>query len=97
MNEHVLAAALRLDEAVTLLRIEPLHRTCRHLSLLPSSIAAADKTRKAGPIALADRDCTGIWRRCAFWDNGSMSNRAQQSIDNRSMTAIGAVVDNGGR
>jgi hypothetical protein len=38
VNEHVLAAALRLDEAVTLLRIKPLHGTCRHVSLLPSRI-----------------------------------------------------------
>src|SRR3984957_10269973 len=36
--EHVLAAALRLDEAVTLGRIEPFHGTCSHLSLLQSSI-----------------------------------------------------------
>jgi hypothetical protein len=36
-----------------------------------------------------------IWCRCAFWDKGSMSNRAQQSIDDGSMTAIWAVVDNG--
>jgi len=40
VNEHVLAAALRLDEAVTLGRIEPFHGTCGHLSLLRSSIAA---------------------------------------------------------
>ena len=34
MNKDVLAAALRLDEAVTLLRIEPFHGTCRHLKPL---------------------------------------------------------------
>ncbi len=48
MNKDVLAAALRLDEAVTLLRIEPFHGTRSRLSLLPWS-AAADITRKAGP------------------------------------------------
>jgi len=34
MNKDVLAAALRFDEAVPLGRIEPFHRTCRHLKLL---------------------------------------------------------------
>jgi hypothetical protein len=32
MNKDVVAAALRLDEAVTLGRIEPFRGTCRHLS-----------------------------------------------------------------
>ena len=40
----------RLDEAVALLRIEPLHGTCRHLSLLPSRIY---NPGKQAPIALA--------------------------------------------
>jgi hypothetical protein len=33
VHEHVLAAAIRLNEAVTLLVVEPLHRPCRHESL----------------------------------------------------------------
>src|SRR5258708_3189971 len=33
MDEHVLAAGIRLDEAVTLLRIEPLDRTRSHVGL----------------------------------------------------------------
>ena len=41
VDKHIFAAALRLDEAVTLGRIEPFNGTCRHLSLLQSSIAAA--------------------------------------------------------
>jgi ATP-binding cassette subfamily B protein len=60
--------------AVALLGIEPLHGTCRHLSLLPSSIAAADITRKAGPdrarMIEACNPVLIIWCRCAFWDNG---------------------------
>jgi hypothetical protein len=31
MDKHVLAAAVRLDEAITLGRVEPLHSTCRHV------------------------------------------------------------------
>jgi hypothetical protein len=49
MNKDVLAVALRLDEAVTLGRIEPFDGTRRHLSLLQSSIAVADTERKARP------------------------------------------------
>ena len=30
VHEHILAAALRLDKAVTLGRVEPLHRACSH-------------------------------------------------------------------
>ena len=30
VNEHILAAALRLDKAVTLCRVEPLHSACSH-------------------------------------------------------------------
>ena len=33
MDEHVLAAALRLNEAIALLPVEPLHSTCSHLDL----------------------------------------------------------------
>jgi len=33
VNEHVLAAAVRLNETITLRRVEPLHSTCRHVSL----------------------------------------------------------------
>jgi hypothetical protein len=32
VNEHIFAAALRLNETIALLRIEPLHGTFRHLS-----------------------------------------------------------------
>src|SRR6185437_8175477 len=38
VDEDVFTAALRLDKAVTLGRIEPFHVTCRHLSPLRSSI-----------------------------------------------------------
>jgi hypothetical protein len=41
VDEHIFAAALWLNKPVSLLRVEPLHGTCSHLSLLPSSIAAA--------------------------------------------------------
>ena len=30
VNEHILAAALRLDKAVTFGRVEPLHSACSH-------------------------------------------------------------------
>jgi len=40
MNKDVLAAALGLDEPVTLGQIEPFHGTCRH-KLLQLNIAAA--------------------------------------------------------
>src|SRR6478609_10547650 len=32
VNEHILAAIVRLNEAVALLTVEPLHGTCRHLT-----------------------------------------------------------------
>jgi hypothetical protein len=35
MNENILAAALRLNESVAFLRIEPLHRTERHVLISP--------------------------------------------------------------
>ena len=31
MNEHILTAVIRGDEAKALLTVEPLHSTCRHL------------------------------------------------------------------
>ena len=34
MDEHVLAAAIRLNKAVALRRVEPLYRTTRHVALL---------------------------------------------------------------
>jgi hypothetical protein len=30
MYEHIFAAALRLNEAISLSRVEPFHGTCRH-------------------------------------------------------------------
>src|SRR5262249_16291532 len=41
VNEHVLAAALRLDKAVALGGIKPFHGTCRHLSIVQSNNGAA--------------------------------------------------------
>jgi hypothetical protein len=37
VNEHILAAALRLDKAVTFGRVEPLHSACSHSSVSKSS------------------------------------------------------------
>src|SRR6266496_3834990 len=34
VDEHILAAALRLNESVALGRVEPLHSSCGHLRLL---------------------------------------------------------------
>jgi hypothetical protein len=31
VNEHILATAARLNKAITLGRVEPLHRTCSHV------------------------------------------------------------------
>jgi hypothetical protein len=42
MDEHVLAAALRLDEPVPLSRIEPLDRTMSHVTS-PVSDASAER------------------------------------------------------
>jgi hypothetical protein len=33
MDEHVLAAGVGLNEAITFLVVEPLHNTCRHVAL----------------------------------------------------------------
>jgi len=74
VDKDIFAAALRLNESIPFLRIEPRHGAFRHLSLLPWSIAAADITRKAGPDrARMIETCNPvliIWYRCAFWDNG---------------------------
>src|ERR1700744_5307957 len=40
VDKHILAAAIRLDEAVTLRRVEPLHRTHRHVACSPKTIAS---------------------------------------------------------
>jgi hypothetical protein len=45
MHEHVFAAALRLDEPVSLRGVEPLHNACRHVSLqMMSSPPVANST-----------------------------------------------------
>jgi hypothetical protein len=51
MNKDVLAATLRLDEAVAFGGVEPSYGTCRHL--LRSSIAVAAVIRGANPAASA--------------------------------------------
>src|SRR6516225_296709 len=90
MNKDVLAAALGLDEDVTLGRIEPFHGTCRHPSLLRSCIVASEHIGRWPAAALI------IWYRCAFGTTGSMINRARQSTDDASVTAIPEFVDSGG-
>src|SRR5713226_3991294 len=44
MDEHILAAVGRLDETVTLLRVEPFHGTGRHCSFLIARACRRDRT-----------------------------------------------------
>src|SRR5215470_19407497 len=63
MHEHVLAAILRLDESVTLGRVEPLHSTGRHIDLRRESPArAAHKLRRlrSGRKPIAEASCTFV-------------------------------------
>src|SRR5262245_26895630 len=61
MHEDILAAVSRLDEAETLGGVEPLDRTCRHLSLLGSVVEPY--TEHARPARSLQRSATtlGIW------------------------------------
>jgi len=75
MHEHILAATLGLDKSVALGRVEPLHGTCSHISLLttPSppngSILANTRIyRKIPPANLcACADVTSPLRVELFW------------------------------
>ena len=59
VNEHILATALRLDKAVTLGRVEPLHCPARHVALprndehSRAAIAALGKQKAAGVTGAA--------------------------------------------
>jgi hypothetical protein len=61
MHEDVLAAIIRLDEAVALLAIEPLHDSLRHITRLSGSarsegIASARRTVSASRACVKSRN-----------------------------------------
>src|ERR1700679_2294720 len=46
VNEHIVAAVVRLDKSEALLPIEPLHSTCRHLLLQSAHAHPARQSRE---------------------------------------------------
>src|SRR5258708_25205609 len=51
MDEHVLPACLRLNESVTLLRVEPLHRPERHVSISELRIEDSPRAPKCQSLS----------------------------------------------
>ena len=77
VDEHVLAAAFGLDEAVALLGVEPLDRTHRHGNLRIASITSAVARHRA-----ADRLSVGGMQ-VRLIKERSKAVRTQRSDDNR--------------
>ena len=53
VNEHIVAAVVRLNESKALLAVKPLHSTCRHF-LLQSAYAQVPRARHAEQILFVD-------------------------------------------
>src|SRR5208282_3076822 len=77
VDEHVLAAAFGLNEAVSLLRVEPLDRTHRHGNLRIASIPSAVARHRA-----ADRPSVGGMQ-VRLIKERSKAVRTQRSDGNR--------------
>ena len=60
MNKHIFASALRLNETVSFGRVEPLHSTCRHLTLLYKASRRPNIAQKVEP---APRGTGSAYRR----------------------------------
>src|SRR3984893_5916239 len=77
MDEHILAAVGRLDETVTLLRVEPFHGTGRHCSFL---IARACRRDRAGIARLQSIQFSGSALQVAAMERLGPSSDGPKSI-----------------
>ena len=80
MDEHVLPAIVRLDEAVTLRLVEPLHGTRWHGCLLEIELHTLNRTPSGGPLSSIDVG-ENVGTRAQQSSSEAVLSSGQESID----------------